>query len=625
MKREFLSIAFVMISAVVATADGPIYDSFEAYQPTPFLFETPDYVGHAAAGTGFADKWSVSNAVTPYVNGVDAAMGYTGNDFAIVGGNVAMELGPGPDAATRVFTATYITPQSAADIWFSFLLETDETTAPAGASDRDFFQVMFTTQEEGATDNTLSVVLDNQGFADHQFQARAGGATAHGTGTSVAAGVANVPGQSSLIVGCLRPNGEGAYDTIDLYVNPTSTTLPATPDASATYAIAAPLTSIDKIYTRASVWEEDDALRMDELRVGKTYTDVLALYENAIRADDPAVYLRFDGTESDLSGLEAYSVVNNFGMGTGPSGEPQPNMDVSGPLGGAFESNNSAVSFAGEATRLKGYDVEGEPSVLDFASGDSGTFEAWVKVETMPDGEQSYIISKGRNEDATLQNYGVRLKRAADDAATLNFIYRNETDTDWNIWNSTATLAVGDDEWHHIALSYTFGEGTSLEGYIDGERVSGTWVRGAGNDAPYVGDETLWIGSAQTGLETSTLDGSIDEVAIYRDILSADTIAAHYALASDDVGEPSIAGDLDGDGFVGSSDLDIVRANWGQTVTAGDVAAGDPSGDGSVGSADLDVVRANWGAQAAAAVPEPSTVVLCLMALAAFVTRRRME
>ena len=71
-----------------------------------------------------------------------------------------------------------------------------------------------------------------------------------------------------------------------------------------------------------------------------------------------------------------------------------------------------------------------------------------------------------------------------------------------------------------------------------------------------------------------------------------------------------IPGDLNDDGMVGSADLDIVRANWGQTVTAGDLLHGDPSEDGQVGSADLDIVRANWGNTAAAAVPEPATFAL---------------
>jgi len=66
---------------------------------------------------------------------------------------------------------------------------------------------------------------------------------------------------------------------------------------------------------------------------------------------------------------------------------------------------------------------------------------------------------------------------------------------------------------------------------------------------------------------------------------------------------------LNGDGTVGSGDLDLVRAWWGQEVTPGDTSQGDADGDGVVGSGDLDIVRANWGS-GIAAVPEPGTVWL---------------
>ena len=88
-------------------------------------------------------------------------------------------------------------------------------------------------------------------------------------------------------------------------------------------------------------------------------------------------------------------------------------------------------------------------------------------------------------------------------------------------------------------------------------------------------------------------------------------------------GPEPLVGDLNGDGLVGSADLDIVRGAWGQSVTPGDGGAGDPSGDGLVGSADLDIVRANWGNTAAASVPEPSTAILMLLSLAGLALGRR--
>ncbi len=83
-----------------------------------------------------------------------------------------------------------------------------------------------------------------------------------------------------------------------------------------------------------------------------------------------------------------------------------------------------------------------------------------------------------------------------------------------------------------------------------------------------------------------------------------------------------ITGDLDGDGFVGGADLDIVRANWGNSVPAGDLAMGDPSGDGAVNSDDLDIIRANWGLSTATVVPEPGVLLLLAIGLTGTAIRR---
>ena len=86
-------------------------------------------------------------------------------------------------------------------------------------------------------------------------------------------------------------------------------------------------------------------------------------------------------------------------------------------------------------------------------------------------------------------------------------------------------------------------------------------------------------------------------------------------------------GDLNGDGFVGGADLDIVRSFWGQTVTPGNLLHGDPSGDGFVAGDDLDEVRAHWGEgtpPAADAVPEPTFWSMLLgLGLARAIRRRR--
>ncbi len=82
-----------------------------------------------------------------------------------------------------------------------------------------------------------------------------------------------------------------------------------------------------------------------------------------------------------------------------------------------------------------------------------------------------------------------------------------------------------------------------------------------------------------------------------------------------------LAGDLDGDGFVGIGDLNLVLGNWNQNVTQGVLLQGDPSGDGFVGIEDLNVVLGNWNAGTppgdAANIPEPGAGAVALLGLSA--------
>ena len=87
------------------------------------------------------------------------------------------------------------------------------------------------------------------------------------------------------------------------------------------------------------------------------------------------------------------------------------------------------------------------------------------------------------------------------------------------------------------------------------------------------------------------------------------------------------AGDLNDDGFVGQSDLDIVLGRWGQHVLGGERSDPDPSGDGFVSQGDLDIVLTHWGIGsppgAPAPVPEPATLGILAIGAAMVLRRRR--
>ena len=134
-------------------------------------------------------------------------------------------------------------------------------------------------------------------------------------------------------------------------------------------------------------------------------------------------------------------------------------------------------------------------------------------------------------------------------------------------------------------------------------------------------DDWITYAPSEDGLSFTIVTRDCDTVANNNSRASSGFVFAFIPIEEGTT--PVLEGDLNGDGSVGSADLDLVRGNWGRTDASG-LLDGDATGDGQVGSADLDIVRANWGRTAsAAAVPEPGIVSLAACAACAVFLRRR--
>jgi Bacterial Ig-like domain/FG-GAP repeat/RTX calcium-binding nonapeptide repeat (4 copies) len=115
-------------------------------------------------------------------------------------------------------------------------------------------------------------------------------------------------------------------------------------------------------------------------------------------------------------------------------------------------------------------------------------------------------------------------------------------------------------------------------------------VNGVAYAATNNGDGTWTL--ADNTITPALADGTYDVSVTATDTA---TNAGSDATLNELVIEVPLVGDLDGDGFVGIADLNIVLGNWNQAVPPADPRA-DVDGDNFVGIVDLNAVLGNWNA-----------------------------
>lgn len=264
----------------------------------------------------------------------------------------------------------------------------------------------------------------------------------------------------------------------------------------------------------------------------KNTQDAPTSYRELILSGQPTLYWNFetlaaDGYSSVVAGTENSGPVKALISGklAKPAAGPRPSEF---PL---FDIQNQAAGFKAGDGFLRVVDP-GDKSPLDFTAGDAITIEAWVNLNSTKAGQFSYILGKGRTNRKGVardnQNYGLRVT-----GSEISFLFctqpeKNDAKPTYHRWTSTGS-SISAHNWHHVALTYTFAKKKSLKAYIDGKSVSGRWdVGGDTTRTPVVDNDELWIGSSMGGSAGSSFDGQMDEVAVYRKILSAKQIAAHF-------------------------------------------------------------------------------------------------
>lgn len=240
------------------------------------------------------------------------------------------------------------------------------------------------------------------------------------------------------------------------------------------------------------------------------------------QAAEPILQWHFDGESSAGAWLGQF--------GTSADG-PRP------PRYPDFAETNRAMSFHGHegAIEVKDHQRGGFTNVR-FDIGDTFGFETWVKLRSTGRGQVAYIAGKGRHPQHgeefpdTNQNYAIRFQ-GTDGGAQLGLLFTSKHpktgEYAWHRWWSDTTVpTIG---WHHVALQYTFGKADSLVAWIDGKQVTGKWDLDGKTDLPPVQDaDDLVVGTGFTRSESSSFNGWLDNLAIYRGGFDPEDISQRY-------------------------------------------------------------------------------------------------
>ena len=210
----------------------------------------------------------------------------------------------------------------------------------------------------------------------------------------------------------------------------------------------------------------------------------------------------------------------NFEEGTGNIAEDKSGTGNNGNVSGATWVSNgryrNALEFDGIDDYVKVYDDD------SLSANISGEFaiEVWI------------------NWKGTLQAFDIIVQKGRYENYEYLFIIKNTGQPGIYFYSMVGGIhlhtispdPISQNEWHHIAINFI--EDTSVSIYVDGIwKITNTDVIGGsiGN-----GNADLYIGSDYNG--DYPFNGTIDSVAIYNRILSADEIKEHYEPNGDGVG-----------------------------------------------------------------------------------------
>jgi hypothetical protein len=229
-------------------------------------------------------------------------------------------------------------------------------------------------------------------------------------------------------------------------------------------------------------------------------------YEAEVLGDNPAAFWRLDeqtGNQmADSSGHGRHGIYDNGLLGQDP----------------LVFGDGRAVEFPHVGDNRGRWSGEGLPI------GAPCTLEAWVKTTRDAAATKSIIVAQ---RDASLGSaLWFQIETSANGSPNgelvINFLALG------TLYKARGHTRIDDDRPHHVVCTIGGTTPSDVQLYVDGVLQTKTTVT-AGNPGGWT-SHLLWTvgNSTDTGGGDWGFDGTVDEVAIYNYVLTADQIAAHY-------------------------------------------------------------------------------------------------
>jgi hypothetical protein len=175
----------------------------------------------------------------------------------------------------------------------------------------------------------------------------------------------------------------------------------------------------------------------------------------------------------------------------------------------------------------------GTNSALDFGTNGSITISAWIKPTSLPtSGNFASILTKGQTTGTTDFNYVAQYYSTG----SLEFCVGESADSTWGCSNTNETPVTAG-VWQHVVYTFTFGQGSSMKFYYNGQELTLN-ESGLGGISPDVSNEALWIGADDYdgGSPDEEVNGTLDDVRIYNRALSPREVEQLYHWGAPPVG-----------------------------------------------------------------------------------------